>query len=671
MSDNGFDLTLLGMKILFVEDDHGVLDSIAKILGRYVSELYVATNGKEGLHIYSLYKPDIVVTDIKMPIMDGLKMAREIRNLNPDAPIIIVSAFNESEYVAGAVDLGVCQYLFKPLELERLLDALRKCARDILLRRKIEEKTAELNANLKILAGYKKAIDIGAIVSKSDANNRIIDVNDAFCAAFGYKREELLGKSYKEIGGALHNAKIAKSIKKAIEDKTVFKGVVQNKNKNGDLIYFNLTIAPIVDVSGNALEYIDLRQDITSIVMRRYIDDLTGLPNRNALERDLPDAPRPGLFLLDLDDFNEINDVYGSRIGDLALIEIANTLRDHLAALSAKTRLYRISADEYCVLAYDQSECGGVRIFAESLLNRLENVVFNLDGFEILINAKVGYSISKADAFSKADMALRVAKRKHRSSVCAEDMTDIRREFSQNLEWIAKLKSAIAEDRVIPFFQPVVDLRTGAIVQYECLMRIIENDSVIEPPTFLAIARRTRQYRRLSQIVIEKSCEYFSDKSQDFSFNVSIDDMCGFEFKKRLKATIEKNGVARRLVIELSQKERLDDYPEAMEFINEFRALGCKFTLDDYGAGYASAKNLIAFKPDFIKLDSSISGRIDAERESLIYCETIAEFAEKLGVRTIAKHAHSEIIGKLANRVGIGYAQGFFYSKPTKKIGSE
>ncbi|MDR2152937.1 MAG: EAL domain-containing protein [Helicobacteraceae bacterium] len=671
MSDNGGATILSELKVLLVEDDHGVLDAIAKILGRYVGELYVATNGKEGLHIYSLYKPDIVVTDIKMPVMDGLKMAREIRKINADTPVIIVSAFSESEYVAGAVDLGVCQYLFKPLELDQMLDALNKCAQNLSLKREIAQKTAELNANLKILLDYKKAIDISAIVSKSNASDAIIEVNDAFCAAFGYAREELVGKSYKIIECPQENPETVNAIKAAIAGANVFNGVVQNRSKNGDLLYFNLTIAPIADVNGETLEYIDLRQDITPIVMRRYKDDLTSLPNRYALERDFPSAPRPALFVLNLDGFSEINDVYGSKIGDRILIEVAKTLREHLAELAAKTTLYRLSADEYCVLARDQSECGGVRNFAEALLARLERGALSLDGFDIFISAKAGYTISKTDALSKAGAALRIAKREHKNAVCAEDMADVKREFARNFEWIAKIKGAIDEKRVIPFFQPVVDLKTGATVQYECLMRIEENGAIIEPPAFLAIARKTRQYRKLSQIMIEKSCEYFADKSQDFSFNVNMDDMRSAEFKKRLKETIEKTGVARRLVIELSQKERIDDYPGAAEFVSEFRSIGCRLTLDDYGAGYASAKNLIAFKPDFIKIDSSIAGRIDADRDNLIYCEAIAEFASKLGVRAVAKHAHSEAIGKLANRVGIGYAQGFFYSAPTGKIGAK
>ncbi|MDR2638242.1 MAG: EAL domain-containing protein, partial [Helicobacteraceae bacterium] len=376
----------------------------------------------------------------------------------------------------------------------------------------------------------------------------------------------------------------------------------------------------------------------------------------------------PALFLLDLDSFNEINDVYGTKIGDKALIETANALRGYLAESAADTKLYRLSADEYGVLAFDQSKCGGIRHFAESLLERLESAPFNLDGFEVYMSAKVGYTLSKTDALSKADMALRTAKREHRNAVCAEDLAGAKREMSQNLLWISKIKKAIDDDRVLPFFQPVVDLKTGAIVQYECLMRIVEDGAIVEPPEFLAIARKTRQYRRLSQIMIEKCCRYFSDKSQDFSFNINMDDMCSLDFKKYLKLIINKYGVARRLVIELSQKERIDAYPEAELFIGEFRALGCRLTLDDYGAG-SSSQNLIALKPDFIKIDGSIAGHIDAERENLIYCEAIAEFANKLGVRAVAKHAHNETIGKLANRVGIGYAQGFFYSEPTSKIG--
>ncbi|MDR1451097.1 MAG: EAL domain-containing protein [Helicobacteraceae bacterium] len=663
--------TLSELKILFVEDDHGVLDAIAKILGRYVGELYVATNGKEGLHIYSLYKPDIVVTDIKMPVMDGLKMAREIRKLNPDAPIVIVSAFNEAEYVTDAIELGVFHYLFKPLELEQLLNVLDKCAQHLFLKREIEQKTAELNASLKVLLDYKSAIDASAIVSKTDADNVIVEMNDAFCDAFGYAREELIGANYGVIRHPFESEETVKAIADAIANKKAFKGVVRNKSKNGESLYFNLTIAPILDPNGKTLEYIDLRQDITPIINRRYIDDLTDLPNRNALELDLLNATRPALILLNLDGFSEINDACGSKIGDKVLIEVARALGEYLVSSPSEAKLYKLSADEYGVLAFDQSKCGGVRSFAESLLEYLESRSFGARDFDAHISAKAGYTISKSDALSKANMALRVAKRKHISAVCAEDLADVKRELVQNLEWIAKIKKAINANNVTPFFQPVVDLKTGAIVQYECLMRIMEDGAAIKPPEFLSIARKTKQYGRLSQIMIEKSCEYFSDKPYDFSLNINMDDVCSREFKKRLKTELEKTGAARRLVLELSQRERIDSYPDAAEFIKEFKALGCKITLDDYGVGYSSSKNLISLKPDFIKLDGSIASVIDANRDNLIFCEAIAAFADKLGVRVIAKHAHSETIGELANRVGVGYAQGYFYSEPIEKIESK
>jgi PAS domain S-box-containing protein len=664
---------LAELKVLLVEDDHGVLDAIAKSLGRYVGELYLATNGKEGLHIFSLYQPDIVITDIKMPVMDGITMAREIRLANSETPIIVVSAFIDAEFMINAIDLGVSQYLFKPIELGRLLSVLERCAQNYCLKRKVKQKTEELSASVKVLTDYKKAVDASAIVSKSDANNKIIEVNDAFCAILGYSRDEIVGKTYSLLAHPKESPETLDAIYLAISNKRIFNGVVRNVAKNGDTKYFHLTIAPIMDGAGAVLEYLDLRQDITAMATRHYVSELTSLPNRNALRYDLESAPLPALILVNLDGFSSINDVYGNKIGDKVLIGVGEALKRYLTEMHGNATVYKLSADEFGVLARDQSKCGGMREFVKNLLARLDQETFVFDGYEILISAKAGYSLSKTNATTKADMALRIAKREHKNAVCYEDVEGLEEEFAKNVKLVAKIKKAIDEDRIVPFFQPVVDLKTGAVVQYECLMRIAEdNGSFMEAREFLELARKTRQYSKMSRIMIEKSCEYFADKSYDFSLNLNADDVRNEETKKHLKRVIEKTGVARRFVAEFSQAEPLDsNFPNIAKFAKDIQSWGARVAIDDFGIGYLSFRNIIKLNADFVKIDGAIVANMDSDRNSLAYTEIIASFAEKLGADVIAKSASKKSIAQLAKRLGIGYAQGFLYSKPLGQIGAK
>lgn len=151
-------------RILYVEDEDAAREQILHLLTRRGKEVIVAKNGKEGLALFRQHAPDLVVTDIRMPIMDGLTMAKEIKALSPGAKIIVTTAFTDISYLMDAIDVGIDQYVVKPVDIDKLLSAIDKCAEHIesvsLARRYQEEREAllrELQSALekvKLLSGY-------------------------------------------------------------------------------------------------------------------------------------------------------------------------------------------------------------------------------------------------------------------------------------------------------------------------------------------------------------------------------------------------------------------------------------------------------------------------------------------------------------------------------------
>ena len=156
-----------------------IRDEFIEIFENEVRALYVGSNGKEGLELYEKHQPDVIITDIRMPLMDGLAMSKIILASNPNVPIIVSSAFNDTDYLMKAIKLGIQHYLLKPVNLQELFTTLDKAALQVLQSRRLKESE-------KLLTQYKDAVDKSEIVSKADSKGDITYVNEAFCKISGY-----------------------------------------------------------------------------------------------------------------------------------------------------------------------------------------------------------------------------------------------------------------------------------------------------------------------------------------------------------------------------------------------------------------------------------------------------------------------------------------------------
>lgn len=256
------------LSILFVEDDDKIRDEISAFLKELsFKSTIIAKNGKEGLEKFIKYKPDIVLTDLTMPIISGLEMSKEIKSVNASLPIILITSLFEKEVTEAAVDIGIDAYLFKPISLTRLKMILKKYVNSILEHRKF------LNEH-KLLEEYKGAIDVSASVTKTDPKGVITYVNDAFCEMSGYSREELIGRKHSIVKHPDTPNSTYMDMWKMITNKKVWQGRIKNLKKNGDTYYEYSVIVPIVDENEEIQEYIALRQDITDLFYQeQYLKD--------------------------------------------------------------------------------------------------------------------------------------------------------------------------------------------------------------------------------------------------------------------------------------------------------------------------------------------------------------------------------------------------------------
>jgi diguanylate cyclase (GGDEF)-like protein/PAS domain S-box-containing protein len=414
------DLFLKTLTVLYVEDDPDVRQQLEQFLQRRVGELIIAGNGAEGLKTFRGSWPQIVITDIKMPGMDGLSMAQEIRRLDRNVPIIVTTAFEQTDYLLRSIEIGVDEYVTKPVNTDRLYDGLVACAYRLRLERQLKLAAAVFDHCL-------EAIMI------TDADNRIVSANRVFCQITGYSAEEVVGENPNLLSSGLQDKAFYHAMWREIQEKGAWQGEISNKRKNGSVYPEWLAITTLADGNGRITNHIGMFSDISKrkaaelhIRQLAMHDPLTGLPNRYLLkarfELALATALRNGEYLallyVDLDNFKSINDTLGHHAGDLVLQEVSHRLQ---GLFRSSDTVSRLGGDEFLVVINAVDSTADARCTARKVLDTLgEEMV--ICGRSLVVTPSIGIAVYPLDGadletlIGRADSAMYRAKRQGKNN---------------------------------------------------------------------------------------------------------------------------------------------------------------------------------------------------------------------------------------------------------------
>lgn len=529
--------------------------------------------------------------------------------------------------------------------------------------------TKELGDNAAFFESFKKATDEGNLVSKSDISGNITYVNKNFCKVTGYTEDEVIGKPHSIVKNPDTDTKIFKDLWDTIKSQNTWKGTLKNRRKDGTDYWVDITISPILNDEGETVEYVAIRHDITELVKQReeleisfQTDTLTGIGNRLKLINDIKEVKSASLVLINIDNFREINDFYGHKFGDLVISELANRISS-----TVKTKkLYRIQGDEFAILnnESDRDTCVGKM---HSVVNSItvKDFIVQDEEISIQVTTVISFENEKNNLFTTADMAMKVARREHKSFLVYDESTALDKEYENNIKWTKKLKSAIKDDRIVPFYQAIVNNHTGEYEKYEALVRMIDKDEkIISPYFFLDIAKRTKNYIHLTQIMISKSFETFKDMDVEFSVNLTIQDIMDDSLKEFLFQKLDEYKIGKKVVFEIVESEGIENFDKVLEFIKNVKEFGCRIAIDDFGTGYSNFEYLLQLKADYIKIDGSMIKDIDKDSDARVVVSTIVDFAKKMDIKTIAEFVKDDKIQSIVKDMGIDYSQGFYFSEP-------
>jgi len=401
-----------------------------------------------------------------------------------------------------------------------------------------------------------------------------------------------------------------------------------------------------------------------------YNDSLTKLPNRKALFEDIDHHYYQGIMLLNLDNFKEINDLYGHEIGDKILIAFSDVLQK--AVMDHPLSVYKMHADEYAVALIETLPEHKFNHLCQTILHTLNENYYTIDGISIFITVGMGADICSddgCDLIGRADMALKTAKKRGISFVKYHDELHIKEEYSNNILWSKKLKDAIDDQRFALFYQGVHDSSTQAVIEYEALIRIIDKDgSVIPPALFLDIAKKTRLYPHITHFVIHEIFKQLQATPHSYSINLTLEDILNQETQHLIYTLLKESHVDNRLIFEILESEGIENFEEVSSFITQVKQYGCKIAIDDFGSGYSNFAYLMRLNVDYLKVDGSLIKHLDIDLSAQDIVRSIVEFANRLNVQTIAEFVSSASIYEECKELGIDYIQGYYLSEPQAAV---
>ncbi|MDH4945165.1 EAL domain-containing protein [Sulfurimonas sp. C5] len=397
-----------------------------------------------------------------------------------------------------------------------------------------------------------------------------------------------------------------------------------------------------------------------------YTNFLSALPNRNSLLEDSNEHQFLKMAILDIDKFQSFNDVYGEEIGNIAIKQTAQWLKDYL--METEYLLYHLGGDEFVVTSSDKKINNDHFIrFIETLLNDYKSTHFLYEdkSYQFIMSSGITFS-GEDKMLAYADMALKDAKKKNIPISVFEDDKKLERSHQEDMEIQKTLLHVLRNQGLTSYFQPIIPIQSPSKeIKYESLVRLIDEEGKVTPPfKFLDIARQNRVYYKVTKQVLHNTLNTITQHQVACSLNLSLIDIKNERTVKYLYSVLDEFEYGELLTIELLETEDFDDYEEVYSFCMKIRSYGIKIALDDFGSGYSNFTHILHLPVDYIKIDSSLISNIDRDISSQIMVETIVSLARKLNVETIAEFVSSEDILEMVKSLGVDYAQGFHLGKP-------
>ncbi|MDK1289616.1 EAL domain-containing protein [Pseudoalteromonas umbrosa] len=555
----------------------------------------------------------------------------------------------------------------------------------ILIMRDISQKKQQEEALNLAAMTYNNSSECMVI---TDAQGYILDTNPAFTKVTGFEQHEVIGKTTSILSSGKHDASFYDQLWQSIITTGKWQGEIINKRKNGELYTEWLTIDTVYDEHEEPYRRVGIFADITDkkqkdeqLWRQSHFDELTDLPNRNSLKKQLNTLfglsnHAFAVLLLDIDHFKDINDTLGHYYGDLLLKQIAKRLKKQT---EARARLTRIGGDEF-VLIYDRcADRHAATHFAQQVLDALKTP-FTLEGEVCHIAASIGIALAPEDGenteqlLKAADQAMYKAKQLGRNGFTLFN-TELREQAEQRILLLKDMRHALTQNQFEMHFQPIVSMQTKKITKAEALIRWQHPDKgMINPAEFIPLAEETQLIHQLGELAFDQAVHVLQqtrDLNRPIQLSINVSPI-QFSAKHTTLLAWQQQLAKHQLtpdmlVLEITEGLMMQGEGRSQKRLTKLIQQGFSIALDDFGTGYSSLAYLKQMDTEFIKIDKRFVDGIEHNQNDLVLCETMILMAHQLGLKVIAEGIETATQHELLKQAGCDFGQGYFYSKPLPK----
>ena len=523
----------------------------------------------------------------------------------------------------------------------------------------------------------------------TDADGRIVEVNATFSTITGYSRAAALGKEPRQLlDSGRQGDDFYATLNATLNSTGSWSGELWSRRENGEPFAELRTVSVVCDKSGSVRNYVTLFSDISAIKAHQrqlehiaHFDALTGLPNRvllaDRLQHAMAQCQRRNQSLavafLDLDGFKAVNDLHGHAMGDRLLVALSNRMRD---ALRDGDTLSRIGGDEFVAVLVELEAPDDCEPVLQRLLRAAADAV-QIDGTTLQVSGSVGVTIYPQDGadadllLRHADQAMYLAKqsgknRYHLFDVDYDVAVKSRRETSEHIG------HALTRNEFVLYYQPKVNMRTGAIVGAEALIRWQHPErGLLAPSEFLPAIEDQPVSVAMGEWVIATALRQMSQwQAMGLAMPVSVNigarqlQDAGFVATLGRLLAAQADVTSQCLELEVLETSAMEDVAHVSQVMQACKALGVNFALDDFGTGYSSLTYLKRLPATVIKIDQSFVRDMLTDADDLAIVRGVIGLATAFRRQVIAEGVESVAHGKQLLLMGCELAQGYGIARP-------
>ena len=556
-----------------------------------------------------------------------------------------------------------------------------KIARDISVQKETESR-------LRLISNVFTATSEGILITGRDG--LIVNVNAAFSRITGYNREEVLGRDPQKFRSGRQSPSILRRMRRTLMRHGEWKGEIWSRRKDGEAFSVLLTVSRVCDDRGEVSNYVVLFSDITPLKLQQeqlehgaHFDALTNLPNRLLLSDRLQQAMTNcrrnqhllAVLYLDLDGFKFVNDNYGHSAGDELLIAISGQMQ---SCLRESDTLARIGGDEFVVVLTDLEDMRACVQLIHRLLTACSQPV-EVNGIELRVSTSIGVTMypnhgvdADADQLMRhADNAMYEAKRSGKNRFHVFDAVHDSELQKLNISQ-SRIEQAVLRNEFILHYQPKVNMRTGAVVGVEALIRWQHPDQGLKlPVSFMPQIEKHPLCEILGAWVLESALQQLDAWSRSglhlpVSINVSALQFQDKKFATKLADLLSKypHAAADDVELEILETSALEDLACVQKTMHDCHDIGVHFSLDDFGTGYSSLTYLKRLAVTSLKIDQSFVCDMLVDPDNLSIVKGVISLANAFNRQVIAEGVETDAHGTQLLALGCELGQGHVIARP-------